>query len=327
MQSKIIYLFLLLIIFIPVSTTNGAENKLSFANYEWTTRNYFGNPGNNNWDNSTQNIFVDKAGLHLKISQIGDKWYSSSLHLNKSLGFGTYEFIVSTPINQQSLNTIVGLFIYENDSRELDIELGKWSEQTKNNLHYSVQPYSIEGNSKGVGFNPTNNGEEIYRIDWQKDSVKFSASADNGATYSEWLYTGANNFAPGNESVHINFWQIKGLPPTNNQTQEVVIKKFKFIPPNSPTTIISQPLPTTEPRIEIKPLIIPAPTNLEIKSPTKDSEIKKIVPENKIVKNKPIKKENELSAKTTQNSKNSFRQNLKIFSDKIKTFFSKKQNQ
>ncbi len=35
---------------------------------------------------------------------------------------------------------------------------------------------------------------------------------------------------PGDENARINLWLLNGLPPSNGQEVEVVIRKFEFVP-------------------------------------------------------------------------------------------------
>jgi len=231
MFKKSVQTFLIVsLLFVGMSPVLAVSTTIDFSGYTWSIRpNGTGNPGKNNWSAEKKSVFVDASGqLHLKIRKADDKWYSSSLHLNKSLGYGIYEYKLGSDINKQDFGTIIGLFLYQDDEHELDIELGKWTTSTKNNLHYSVQPYSVKGNSVGFPL-VVNLTESSYVIDWQPTAIKFYVMSA-GQKLVEWEYKGANNFVPGKESVHINFWQIKGQAPFSGQDQELIVKGFKFTP-------------------------------------------------------------------------------------------------
>jgi len=246
--------------FLMVSPAVAVSPVVVFSGHVWTVRNYTGMPGPNNWSASSDNVHVDGAGaLHLKIKQSGDSWYSSSIHLEQSLGYGVYEYTMGSDLSKQAPNTIVGLFLYADDSHEFDIELGRWSDTSSRNLHYSVQPYSVEGNS--IGYSLTvNPGEATYVIDWRPSGVWFYVMSD-GKKMAEWKYSGKNNFAPGKERAHINFWQINGRPPADGTDQEVIIKSFKF------SSYVDEPVSASIPAPS-SATSSPAPTNTSVISAT-----------------------------------------------------------
>ncbi|MFA6306073.1 MAG: glycoside hydrolase family 16 protein [Candidatus Gracilibacteria bacterium] len=237
---------------LPSFASKGTK-KLDFSGHTWTIKSGHSGPGPNDFDDSDASIFLDSSNqLHLKVSKIADKWYSSEVFLPSSLGYGTYEFETVNDITKTDRNLVVGLFLYQNDEHEIDIEASRWEDSDGENYQYVVQPYKIKGNMQTYDLSlsqaTTNN-----IIEWSKDSITFKTVQD-GQTLLQWTYTGENNFVPGSEKVHINFWMIDGQAPYAGTDQETVIKSFKFTAPTTPTT------PTTPTESAISPAPTPTAT-------------------------------------------------------------------
>jgi len=196
---------------------------LNFSGYEWEVKSgYNKSPGPNNWDDNL--AYVDDNGyLHLKIELHNGTWYCSSLHLKESLGYGKYEFSIFT-LNLDP-NSVVGLFIYESDSKEIDVEISQWRNPDGHNLHYTVQP----DNSDELHLELASE-ESFHSIEWSAEAIKFK-SEQNAKVMGEWNYSGEDNFAPDDGKVHLNFWLSKAFPPQENQ--EILVKSFKFLPEQS----------------------------------------------------------------------------------------------
>src|SRR6266568_3108242 len=84
-------------------------------------------PGPNYFSSSPENVWVDSQGqLHLKITNRNNRWYCAEVSLEKPLGYGTYEFFVNGRFDQLDPHVVDGLFLYEDDAHEIDIEFGRW---------------------------------------------------------------------------------------------------------------------------------------------------------------------------------------------------------
>ncbi len=220
---------------------------IDFAGRTWKVRGGTGLPGitdtgiKNNWGNTDKDVFLDGSALHLRVSQHADdqKWYSSEVYLPASLGYGKYTFEINTRPDLLDHNLVAAPFLYQDDSHELDIEHSYWADETgSDNLFYVVQPGSKDGN-KQISVATFSDGIFEDIIDWQPDKINFSTT-QNGNTISSWTYTtstdgSTNNFDPSNALVDINFWQYRGLIPTNNTTNEFIINNFTFDPYVAPT--------------------------------------------------------------------------------------------
>ncbi len=229
---------------------------VNFSNYTWNVKSGNGGPGPNNWGNTDQDVFVDESGLHLKVSQHADdqKWYSSEVYTTSSLGYGKYTFDINSRVDLLDQNLVAAPFLYQDDNHEIDIEHSLWNGETgTNNLFYTVQPYNKAGNQQKSS-SAFSNGVFQDIIDWQPDKINFSTK-QNGNEISSFTYTTStdgttNNFNPGSELVHINFWQYKGLVPSNSSTSELIVSNFAFDPyvaPATSTTSTPTPTPTSTP--------------------------------------------------------------------------------
>lgn len=244
-MKKIIYLFTLTVfIFISAISTpisvSASTQTINFSGYTWTVRSGFYAPGPNNWSNDPRDVFVDAGGrLHLSVVNRNGVWYSSEVSLPSSLGYGTYEFDISTGVDRIDPNLIAAPFLYQDDTHEIDIEYTRWSDPTAPNTWMTVQPSSPTSETNfttNQGTNPV-----TARIEWTPDHITLSTMQNNAALNS-WTYSGTNNFTPGNERLHINFWQNKGWTPINNSTNEFIVDAMRFTPYQAQTIIPTPPI-------------------------------------------------------------------------------------
>jgi len=221
---------------------------LDFSGYSWQVRGDVGGPGPNTWGSAENEVFKDSLGrLHLTVASINGSWHSTEVYLGNSLGYGQYIFDIDSAVDKLDPNLVAAPFLYQDDTHELDIEYSYWQIPKSPNLHYSVQPYSTSGNSKSFSVALASTTTRNI-IDWQPNKVAFS-TLQGDKTIASFNYTGANNFVPGKERVHINFWQVNGVPPANLTLNEFIIKSFTFIPYTNSTITSSTPSTTTVPTV------------------------------------------------------------------------------
>jgi len=215
-----------------------AQTTIQFAGITWIVRNGSGGPGPNNWLHSPDNVWVDGEGqLHLKIRKVGNLWYCSEIYTQQSFGYGEYRFYVASKVENYDPEIVVGLFNYETDLREIDIEFSKWGNLSNVSGWYTIQPV-VAGNQYSFALNLS--GEySTHKYIWNSSNIFFQSYHGHSATLpspdnliSEWTYTG-NNIPPvGNERLHINFWLMGGHAPINQQDAELVVKAV-FVPSSS----------------------------------------------------------------------------------------------
>lgn len=247
--SKIFFAALLaVIIFAQSGLVSMASNRtISFSGYTWNVKNSYFGPGPNWWTDAASDVYTDNNGaLHLSIINRGGTWYSSEVYLPNSLGYGTYTFTTNSNVDSFDPNVVLGLFMYQDDTHEIDTEYSRWGIEGGPNLGHSVQPAGTKGNNYQYKVALDHTLPVTNEIDWQPSGVVFRTT-QNGNLIKEWSYSGADNFVPGKEFADINFWLMKGLAPINGQNVEAVISSFQFTPYLVPAVTITAPAPAPAP--------------------------------------------------------------------------------
>ena len=218
---------------------------VSFAGHEWNVRDYGGGPGPNEW--SADNVYVDEAGLHLKITQVDGVWRCAEVTMLDTLGFGTYQFEIDGRPDRLDKNVVLGLFNYPaspeigpDGSNEIDIEFAQWGiAEQQNRLNWSVYPPALgpKPTHRDVPLSLTGS-QSTYRFEWSADGVRYGAYSGYGAIDEAHRLAGWNN-APAKPAtripqvplaIHINLWLSNGAAPSDGQPVELVIHGFSFTP-------------------------------------------------------------------------------------------------
>jgi len=242
--KKIAILFtILFILSIAAYSQKTAEKRemLYFSGYEWYKResNGYEGPGRNLF--LAENVWLDDKGqIHLKIRYIDGKWTCAETFTKEAFGYGDYYFFVRGRVDELDPNVVMGLFIYENDKQEIDIEFARWGYTSNPNAQYVVQPWYHRGNIHR--FNMMLGQENTtHLISWRENSIYFKSwyghciNPPDDWIIEEWTYYGDDNPLPDNEQVHINLWLYDkngngcGDAPSDGKEVEVVITKFIFV--------------------------------------------------------------------------------------------------
>lgn len=238
---------LLIVLLAIVSCNNETNNDLpvqqgariiSFAGYDWVVEDSNDNtvgPGPNYFSSSEENVWVDNKGrLHLKIVERNGEWHCSKVTLWNAHGYHKYVFYVDSSVDKLDKNVVAGLFAYESDEQEIDIEVSRWGKENNDNCQFAIQPSANVGNK--VRFNlPLNNDCYTHFFNWQKDSIEFGSYLRESLTPSEedvvktWVYTGKDIPTSSYLRIKINLWLFKGKFPVDNQDNELVIEDFKIL--------------------------------------------------------------------------------------------------
>ena len=229
---------LLLIACLFASIAN-SQTMIQFAGITWQVKNGLQlGPGPNNWSNSPSSVWVDAEGsLHMKIRKSGNTWYCSEVIAQQSFGYGEYRFYLASDVESYDPEVVVGLFTYETDTREIDIEFSRWGNAGNADGYYTIQPV-VPGNQQT--FIPNLAGKNsTHKFIWSSHNIFFqsyfghSASlASTDSLIKEWNYTGKDIPPVGNERLHINFWLFQGHTPVNQQEAELIIKSVS-VPTNT----------------------------------------------------------------------------------------------
>lgn len=230
---------------IPTGNTMETFDKIiRFSGQEWRVKSSGQpvGPGPNHFSNDPGNVWVDGSGqLHLKITYKNGKWYCAEVVTVAPLGYGSYQFKVSSSAGGIDKDAVLGLFTWDTSApqynyREIDIELSRWGEEMGLNAQFVVQPWDRPGNRHRFAIDRSA-GSSTYIFVWSPKSVQFlsfigeAPSPDPSNIANQWLYTGRDiPPAGGSANARINLWLIGGHPPSDGKEIEVVLSSFDYIP-------------------------------------------------------------------------------------------------
>ena len=213
----------------------GYPNRVTWSGLSWQVKSSTSavGPGPNVF--SAANVTVDSAGLHLRIAKdASGRWTCSEVIGPTSYGYGTYAFVVASPLDTFDPNVVLGLFTWSDKApyhhREIDVEVARWgSAADPTNAQFVVQPAATAGHLQR--FTATSAVRTLQQFTWKPGEVDFvSTRLDSGAVVASWAYSGSGVPVPGDERVRLNLWLFNGLAPTNGSPAEVVVESFAFAP-------------------------------------------------------------------------------------------------
>jgi hypothetical protein len=212
---------------------NPVEKTLFFGGYEWVIRQTPGQPGGTHNVYDPANAWTDPGGhLHLLISGHTDNWTSAEINLTRSLGYGSYRFVVRDLAHLEP--SVVFAMLTSDDGaslNEMDIEISRWGETTGKNGQFVIQPYFIPANT--VRFQvPT--GIATFMLRWSPGRASFKAFSGANSRWEssavrEHVFTSGVP-APATESVHLNLYVFGKNRNPLQQESEVVVEAFEYLP-------------------------------------------------------------------------------------------------
>jgi hypothetical protein len=206
---------------------------LQFSGYQWDIRGTPSDRGGKWNPYDSENAWTDKDGfLHLRIARQAERWVSAEVKLTRSLGYGSYRFVVRD-VSHLEAAAVFALFTWDDSGppREMDIEIGRWGEPADKNAQYVIQPYVVPANT--VRFTAPS-GTLTYWLDWQPGHVSFktvrgSSSHTGRDVVAEHVFTSGVP-SPGDERIHLNLYVFYNQSNPLQHGCEVVIEKFEFLP-------------------------------------------------------------------------------------------------
>lgn len=226
---------------VSVATVKGSEpslhisKTLQFSGYEWRVRDApSSRGGKNNYD--PKNVFTDSGGaLHLRIAKASDDWTCAEVTLTRSLGYGTYSFVVRD-VSHMDPAAVFTIFTWDysggnKNNSEMDIELSRWGDPTIKNAQYVVQPFYVPENTFRFAL-PS--GVFTQSFHWEPGEVSFrtshgSDSANKTAPVLEHTFSSG---VPSHvaESVRMNLYVFRSAKEAERNEAEVVVDKFEYLP-------------------------------------------------------------------------------------------------
>jgi hypothetical protein len=227
---------------IAVATTPGTGTfeaapveHLTFSGYEWEIRQTPSDRGGAN-DYASANAWTDADGmLHLKLRQDQGRWTSAEVILRRSLGYGTYVFVVRD-VSQMDPAAAMGMLTWDDQGadqnhRELDVEISHWGDLSVANAQYVVQPYYVAAN---VARFSAPAGRLTHSLRWEPGRASFRTLRGKSAAAAETVIS-QHDFTsgvpvPGSETVRINLYYFRYAPKPPQGDVEVVVERCQYLP-------------------------------------------------------------------------------------------------
>jgi hypothetical protein len=226
---------------ISVAAVRGSEpslhisKTLQFSGYEWRVRDApSSRGGKNNYD--SKNAFTDSTGaLHLRIAKVSNDWTCAEVALTRSLGYGTYSFVVRD-VSHLGPAAVFTIFTWDysganKNSGEMDIEVSRWGDPTTRNGEYVIQPFYVPENTFRFAL-PADVLTQSFR--WEPGRVSFRTlrgadPASKTAPLVEHVF--ASGVPPHvAESVRMNLYVFRSAKEALSNETEVVVDKFEYLP-------------------------------------------------------------------------------------------------
>jgi len=222
-----------------VAVAKGATSppsvSLHFSGYEWRVRDAPSSRGGGNIYDAA-NVSTDTSGaLHLRIAKASGKWTCSEVSLTRSLGYGTYSFVVRDTFRLEPA-AVFGMFMWDysgadQNYREVDTEISHWGDPVAKNAQYVVQPFYVPTNVYRFS---TPSGTLTHSFQWEPGRISFrtvrGSQAGAGApTVAEHVFTSGVP-SHGIESIRINLYVFGSAKIPLKNGGEVVVEKFEYLP-------------------------------------------------------------------------------------------------
>jgi hypothetical protein len=225
-----------------VAASRGQEKSSSFfvnfSGYTWRVRWVSSDRGGTRNPYDPDNVYVDKDGaLHLQIIKRKESWTCSEVNLTRSLGYGTYSFIVED-ISALEPAVTFGMFTWDfstdqDNHREFDINIGRWGDPENKNAEFAVQPSFMPINMSRFAA-PA--GKLKHTIIWEPGRITMVTSRASGpigaSIVSRHTFTSEVPTA-GSEAVRMTLYiyrEPNGNTSDLHHRAEVVIDHFEFLP-------------------------------------------------------------------------------------------------
>ena len=221
--------------FTGLKSEQAGPKTIQFSGYEWQVRSVSSPRGGRINTYSNTNAWTDANGfLHLRIARNGEVWSCAEVKLSRSLGYGTYVFVVRD-VSQLEPAAVLSMFTWDEadagqNHREMNIELARWGDPASKNAQYVVQPYYVPANV--LRFNAPA-GPLTHSLRWEAGEAAFKTvrgtSANSPAVIAEHTFT-TGVPAPGGELIHLDLYIFGNEENPLQNDVEVVIEKFEYLP-------------------------------------------------------------------------------------------------
>ena len=200
---------------------------LQFSGYQWEIRESAGETAGTINFYDPANVWTDRSGfLHLRIAGQVGRWTSAEVKLTRSLGYGSYRFVVRDLSHLEA----AAVFICGPPGK-MDVEISRWGEPGDKNAQYVIQPYVVPANT--VRFTVPA-GTLTYWMDWEAGRVAFKtvrgvSTNTRPDIVAQHAFTSGVP-SPGNERIQLRLYVFDNRRNPLQHGSEVVIEKFEFRP-------------------------------------------------------------------------------------------------
>lgn len=209
---------------------------LHFAGRRWEAKSGIAGPGANHW--SRRNAWVDGRGLHLAIRREKGIWHCAEVRTQQAFGYGLYLFFVDARVDRLDRHAVLGLFTYQDDRNEMDVEIGSFmppggpplvNHTHQHPWHHHHAAFALTG--------PLT----THRIVWKSTGVEWASwhghhagSPPGRMIFRSPPYRGPTP-PPGGSRIHLNLWLHERFgAPAGGADVEVVIRDVVHVPGDSP---------------------------------------------------------------------------------------------
>jgi hypothetical protein len=209
---------------------------IHFSGYDWMVRSAGSDRGGEANAYDPANAWVDQKGyLHLQMAVRDGRWSCANVRLTRSLGYGTYRFVVQDSAHLEP-SAVLGIFTLDEGKpdeirSELDIELSRWGNLSGKNAQYVVQPYYVPENISRF-LAPV--GVLTHTLRWEPGVASFKTVRGpvvgaGSEGIGEHVFTSGIP-TPAAETVHIELYEFHHSKNSSQHPAEVVIEKFEYLP-------------------------------------------------------------------------------------------------
>ena len=227
---------------VAIATTPGKpgkplpSQKIQFSGYEWNVDHTAVDRGGQLQQYDPANVWTDDKGfLHLRAQEQNGVWTCAEVSLTRSLGYGTYIFIVR---DTSQLGPAAALSLYTRDNfstvdtpNELDIQLSRWGIPASKNAQYIVQPFYDPEN---VWRFTAPGGVLTHILHWEPGRASFATvvggTLDPRAPKTDEHIFTTHVPTPAKENAHIDLYNYRRTKDSPLKKEEVVIERFEFFP-------------------------------------------------------------------------------------------------
>lgn len=225
-----------------VAFTPGQEKSSShfidFSGFTWRVRFRPSDRGGTVNPYVPENVHTDAAGaLHMTIVNRDGVWTCSEVNLTRSLGYGTYSFVVED-ISKLDISAMFGIFTWDystdrENHREFDIDISRWGQPERKNAEFVVQPALLPVNSSRF---EAPAGKLKHTVVWEPGRITMTtfrmAGTTEGSVVSRHVFT-TEVPTPGSESLRLTLYAYQDpnhKAPRLQHSVEVIVDGFEFLP-------------------------------------------------------------------------------------------------